>query len=741
MWQLLCLSICCCAAPADSWPAFRGSGDSISPAEHLPLRWTKDAGIAWSVPLTGSGQSSPIIWRDRVFATSVDGPQKERAMVACFDLASGRKLWETALGSAEPAPISDYTSRAAPTPAVDAQRVYAFFETGNLAALDHEGKVVWNRSLTQDYGKFLGNHGLGSSVALYEDLAMVLVDHEGPSYLLAVDKATGKTVWKIDRPKNVSWSSPIVAGSQVVISSSGTCEALAAATGQRVWSVGGITGNTVPSPTVSEQFVCVGSSEIGSNLAIRRGGQGDVSESHVAWRSREATATFSSPLVNQQRVYLVNRAGVAFCLDEQTGKTLWTHRLGGSCWASPLGGCGRVYFFEKSGATTVVAGSPECQVLAENSLPTADRIYGIAAVEGKIVIRSGSQLCCVQETSTEQDRTPMPSADETKAAPSTKAAPAAQAAAYPDLPKAITSFGAAVLDGAIYVYGGFEGKAHHYYDQGQSGDLLRLNINADTQADARWETVAQGPRLQGLALVASGSSLYRIGGFEARNKEADKQDLWSVADCVRFDPRTRAWHALPPMPSPRSSFDAIAAGDTVYVVGGWIMRGNQESAWQDTALACNVAAASPAWEELPKPPFQRRALSVGSFQERIYAVGGMQPDGKVSRRVDIYTPATRQWSEGPELPGETMEGFGTACCAAADHFYVSTSSGKLLRLSQDGRSWELVRQLQDARFFHRMLPVTGGRVALLAGANMQQGKYATVELAPTTPVQPAAEAK
>jgi hypothetical protein len=190
---------------------------------------------------------------------------------------------------------------------------------------------------------------------------------------------------------------------------------------------------------------------------------------------------------------------------------------------------------------------------------------------------------------------------------------------------------------------------------------------------------------------------------------------------------------MPPMPSPRSSFDAIAAGDTVYVVGGWIMRGDQETVWQDTAYAFNLAAESPAWQELPKPPFKRRALSVGSFQDRIYAIGGIQPDGKVTRRVDVYTPANRAWSEGPELPGEAMEGFGTACCAAADRFYVSTSSGKLLRLSEDARSWELVRQLQVARFFHRMLPVTGGRVALLAGANMQQGKYATVELAPTAP--------
>jgi hypothetical protein len=389
-----------------------------------------------------------------------------------------------------------------------------------------------------------------------------------------------------------------------------------------------------------------------------------------------------------------------------------------------------VYFFEKSGATTVVEAGPALKVLAENSLPADDRVYGVAAVEDRIVIRGGGKLCCVHETptetTTESKQAPMNPPDEQSAK-----APA-PASTYPDLPKAITSFGAAVLDDAIYVYGGFEGTAHHYYDQGQSGDLLRLSLRADTQPDAKWQTVGTGPRLQGLALVASGQSLYRLGGFEARNKEADKQDLWSVADFVRFEPKTSSWHKLPPMPSPRSSFDAIAADNIVYALGGWTMRGDQESVWQNTAYAFDLAAESPAWQELPKPPFKRRALSVGSFQGRIYAIGGMQPDGKVSRGVDVYTPASRAWSEGPELPGEAMEGFGTACCAAGDRFYVSTSSGKLLRLSEDGRSWELVRQLQVARFFHRMLPIGGDRVALLAGANMQQGKYATVELAPLT---------
>ncbi len=355
MTQILLLSVVFAASPSNAWQSFRGAGNSISDAQDLPLKWSDDTGVAWKVKLPGYGQSSPVIWHDRVFVTSADGSNKETAIVACFDLRSGRQLWTTDFRSSQTAKVSNYVSRAAPTPTVDKDRVYVFFETGNLAALTHDGQIVWQRSLTDDYGKFLGNHGLGGSIAITENALVVLVDHDGPSYLLAVDKATGKTIWKQDRPKRVSWSSPISAGDEIIVSSNGVCEAIDAKTGKQRWIVQDIEGNTVPSATVSEEFVVVGSSKVGSNLAVRRGGNNDVTDTHIAWRSREATATFSSPLVYQSHVYLVNKVGVAFCLDAKTGDTVWKQRIGESCWASPLGACGRIYFFGKSGATTVVA--------------------------------------------------------------------------------------------------------------------------------------------------------------------------------------------------------------------------------------------------------------------------------------------------------------------------------------------------------------------------------------------------
>ncbi|MFQ5929646.1 MAG: Kelch repeat-containing protein, partial [Acidobacteriota bacterium] len=201
--------------------------------------------------------------------------------------------------------------------------------------------------------------------------------------------------------------------------------------------------------------------------------------------------------------------------------------------------------------------------------------------------------------------------------------------AFPDLPRAITSFGAAVVDDSIYVYGGHHGRAHHYSLTGQSGELLQL----DLKKPLAWRVVATGPKLQGLALVTYGGKLYCIGGFTARNKDDENQDLWSVPDFAQFDPWIREWKQLPSMPTPRSSFDAVVAGDHLYVVGGWAMQGGEKTVWQDMVYTVDLSQRLLEWSLVAEPPFQRRALSAGAFNGRVYVIGGMQPDGKVTTRT------------------------------------------------------------------------------------------------------------
>ncbi len=717
---LLALGAAVSAGPGDTWPAFRGSGNSISDAADLPLEWSDDAGIAWTAALPGYGQSSPVVWKNRVFVTSAIGAKKENVAVACVDLLTGKLRWSKTFQSTQPGEVNGYISVAAPTPAVDERRVYAFFETGNLVALDHDGEVVWQRSLVGDFGPFQGQHGLGASLALTADAVLALVCHDGPSYLLAADKATGKTLWKTERPTEVSWSSPIVddAGGgavQIVVSSNGTCEAHDAKTGKQLWLVDGLEGNTVPSATVTKDLVVVGSSQIGANLAIRRGGNGNVTASHVAWRSDGATATFSSPLVYRDQVYLVSRAGVAYCLDVASGKTVWTRRIGGSCWASPIGADGRVYFFGKSGETTVVAAGPELKVLAENALNVEDRVYGVAAVNGAFVIRTGTKLIRIGGTVQKQEQD---AADAKAAGPGAKNE-------FPALPKAITSFGAATVGDWLYTYGGHYGTAHHYSEAGQSNLLQRVNV----KNPKAWETIATGPKLQGLAVVSYDGALYRVGGFTARNAQEEDQDLWSTADFARFDPASGKWQELPPMPEPRSSFDATMIGSRLYVVGGWAMHGKGIDAdWLDSAYVVDLAQPELKWEPLPKAPFKRRAVSLASHDGKVFVIGGMQPDGKATTKTAIFDPQRNEWSEGPALPGEAMEGFGTDSCELDSRLYVSTMSGKLLRLAADGKSWEVAHKLRDARFFHQMLPLDASRLIMLGGANMDSGKFSRAEV-------------
>ena len=286
---------------------------------------------------------------------------------------------------------------------------------------------------------------------------------------------------------------------------------------------------------------------------------------------------------------------------------------------------------------------------------------------------------------------------------------------FPDLPRAITSFGAAVSDDAVYVYGGHFGKAHHYYDAGQSGDLLQI----DLQDRSAWKVVSTGPRRQGLALVADQGQLYRLGGFDARNGIDDEQDLWSVADCACFDPAQGQWRDLPAMPDTRSSFDAVVIDRVIYVVGGWAMQGDKDATWLKSACALDLTQENP--------------IAVGHQNGKLYQIGGMQPDGQMTTRTATFDPATATWGEGPDLGGEAMEGFGPSCCHCQGRLYVSTSSGRLLRLSADGQSWEKIGQLDKARFFHRLIPVDDHNLIAIGGASMQTGKFSNVELLDISP--------
>ena len=295
---------------------------------------------------------------------------------------------------------------------------------------------------------------------------------------------------------------------------------------------------------------------------------------------------------------------------------------------------------------------------------------------------------------------------------------------FPPIPHGVTSFGAAVNAHELYVYGGHMGEAHSYYAEAQGRTLWRL----DLKNPKSWEAVDEGRGLQGLAMVTHGGKLYRIGGFEAKNLEGEEKDLWSQDSVACYDPKTKKWSQMPPLPEPRSSFDAAVLGDKIYVVGGWSMQGDGDSKWLKTAYELDLSSASSNWQPLAEPPFQRRALSVAAHDGKVYAIGGMQMKGGPSKRVDIFDPDTNTWSQGPELVGENMDGFGSSSFAIGGKLYASTYSGFLQQLSDDGKSWNKLADLESDRFFHRLLPLSSNQLLVVGGASMSSGKFEDLEV-------------
>jgi len=425
------------ATPANEWPGFLGPVSQSLSASKLPLKWSSEEGIAWKLDLPGHAQSSPVVWDDVVYTTAVTGPEKNDYHLFAIDLTDGKIRWQKTIPSSDPVKNSVYVSRAAPTPVVDADGIYTFYESGDFVAYNHAGDLLWQRSLSRDYGKFQNEFGLAASPVLVDDSVIQLIDHDGPSYLLAVAKKTGETVWKTDRTGRRSWSSPrlmTVAGTlQIVVSSAGSVDGYDPATGQRLWTYTAVGGNTGTSPIPAgpgKVIISASAGQMGenaaearkSNLLLEIVANGKGFEPRVVWTAAEATPSFGSPCVHQGYAYWVNRAGIVYCLDQTTGEQKYAQRIPQGSWATPVGIDDRVYFFGKDGLTTVLAAGPEFKILAENQLWLADDVqvdnnlqketeerrqrsaalfgsriqYGYAIIPGAIVIRTGDRLYCLR---------------------------------------------------------------------------------------------------------------------------------------------------------------------------------------------------------------------------------------------------------------------------------------------------------------------------------------------------------
>lgn len=385
-------------ALGEDWPGWRGpTGMGISREKGLPVRWSTMENVKWRVPLEGAGASAPVVWGDRIFLTASTGRLNDRLHVYCFHRADGKKLWHTPLLGTMPTDLFPPGGMAVPTPATDGERLYVLFGTGDLAALDMEGRPVWVRSLAEEYGPFRNRWGMGSSPILAGETLLVQVDHWSQSYLLAVDPKTGKNRWKADRDTAVNWTSPLpvtVKGqTQVVAFGTEQARGYDLKSGAELWRVKGMHFQCIPSPVLWGDILLATSGV--SSLAIKLDDRtGDLTDTHVLWTNKKATAFLPSPVAYEGLIYLPGDKGFVTCLDAKTGKQLWKERLDGSYYASPVAGDGKVYFASKEGTVYVLRAGRDFELLAENMMGEGI-VASLAVSGGEVFLRGEKGLFCI----------------------------------------------------------------------------------------------------------------------------------------------------------------------------------------------------------------------------------------------------------------------------------------------------------------------------------------------------------
>lgn len=411
----------------DTWAQWRGPlGTGVAPDAQPPVEWSETKNIRWKSVLPGKGHSSPVVWGEQIFLTTAvpfGEPLKPRFVrpgthdnfettrnhefvVLSVSRATGKILWQQTVNKAVPHEAGHFTaSFASASPVTDGILVFAFFGSHGLYCLDTTGKLVWKKDLGEMHSKH--GHGEGSSPALHGDTLIINWDHEGQSYLVALDKHTGTQRWRVARAEDTSWATPIVvehAGkAQVIVSGTKRLRGYDLADGSVIWECGGLSSNIVASPVAAGGVVYAGSSyDTRAMLAIKLdGARGDITGTgQVVWTRRRGTPYVPSPLLYGDTIYnLQHYQGVMVRINAQTGQDHGEpFRLGQirDVYASPVGAAGRIYVTSRDGVTQVMSHEAVPELLATNRLD--DNISASAALVGReLFLRGEKALYCIAE--------------------------------------------------------------------------------------------------------------------------------------------------------------------------------------------------------------------------------------------------------------------------------------------------------------------------------------------------------
>ncbi|MEX0701768.1 MAG: PQQ-binding-like beta-propeller repeat protein [Planctomycetales bacterium] len=392
----------------ENWPRFRGPHqDGQSQEEGLPVRWSA-ADVAWRSPLKGEGHSSPVSWGERIFLTTALERGRQRVL-QCFDRKDGRLLWEQVAWTGAPEPSHKMNGWASATCATDGERVYAFFgHGGGLFCYTVDGKLVWNKG-NDELGDFPGPWGTAACPVIVGELVIQNCDADENSYLLAVDKHTGKTAWKTTRPPLRGWSTPILfeanGRQELVVNGEKGVQAYDPETGKELWFCQSFDGRGDPSLILAEGLVIAVNGKPAPVYAVKPGGSGDVSATHRAWvTQRGGGRDLPSPVTVGTQVLIVSMQGILVSYDLTTGKELWKERIGGNYSASPVAYAGQAFFTSEEGETVVVNPDSNPRIVARNKVgSTADEIFraSLALSEGQVLLRSDGALYCIGRRSAE----------------------------------------------------------------------------------------------------------------------------------------------------------------------------------------------------------------------------------------------------------------------------------------------------------------------------------------------------
>ncbi|HVP49446.1 MAG TPA: PQQ-binding-like beta-propeller repeat protein [Bryobacteraceae bacterium] len=430
MRALLLLVISAIAFSADQWPQFRGPQSSgVADDPQVPDTWSATRNVLWKTEIPGSGWSSPVVWGDRIFVTSVistvapEAPKKglyfggnregiptdeHRWMVYAVDWKTGKIAWEREVHRGAPASSHHLKNTyASETPVTDGERVYAYFGNLGLFVFDMDGKPVWS----QTWGPFRTRYGWGTAASpvLYKDRIYVVNDNDDKSFFIALDKRTGKQIWRVERDEGSNWSTPYIWETErrTEIITSGTRKVRAYdLDGKLLWELGGMSSIVIPTPFAQHGLLFLASGYVGDQVrpvyAVRAGARGDISlkegetsNEYIAWYQRQGGPYNPSPLVYGDYYYTLLDRGIFTCHEARTGREAYGKQRidpeASAFTASPWASNGKIFALSEDGDTFVIQAGPEFKVLGKNSLDEMCMATP-AIARGSLIIRTATKL-------------------------------------------------------------------------------------------------------------------------------------------------------------------------------------------------------------------------------------------------------------------------------------------------------------------------------------------------------------